>query len=70
MTEVEKGTQQPTPAGGIFGLLWRHKSWWLLSLGVLLLLIGILYLLTHMSAADPEMYPTTLSNSLSFFRAC
>lgn len=70
MTEVEKRTQQSAPTGGIFGILWRYKSWWLLPLAVLLLLIGILYLLTHMSAADPEMYPTTLLSRTSLFHAC
>ncbi len=70
MAESEKERQPPSPAGGIFQFLWRHKSWWLLSLAVLLLLIGILYVLGHLSAADPEMYPTTLTNSPSYFRAC
>lgn len=36
-----------------------RKIWWILPIAVLFLLIGIIYLLGHMSSADSEMYPTT-----------
>jgi preprotein translocase subunit SecG len=50
-------------------LLRRH--WWVLTLIMLFVLIGIIYLLSHLSAADSEMYPTTmLSRNLSIFRLC
>jgi hypothetical protein len=44
--------------------------WWLLPLVVLLFLIGIIYVLGHMSAADPEMYPTTHLNNNPYFHVC
>ena len=37
-----------------------RKHWWLLSLVVLIALVMIIYLLSHLSAADSEMYPTTM----------
>jgi Family of unknown function (DUF5989) len=70
MSELEKKTQPAPATGGILSFLWQHKAWWILPLAVLLLLVGILYALGHMSAADPEMYPTTQLNSPSNFRAC
>ena len=42
---------------GAAGFLQRR--WWLLAVLVLLLLVGVIYLLAHLSAADSEMYPTT-----------
>ena len=39
-------------------ILRRH--WWVLALVVLVVLVGIIYLLSHLSAADSEMYPTTM----------
>ncbi len=50
--------------------VWSRKAWWLLSLAVLLLLLGILYALVHMSAADSEMYPTSLRSTTLSFRFC
>jgi len=70
LTGMKKTPQQSSPAGGVIHYLWQQRLWWLLPLLVLLLLIGVLYLLGHMSAADPEMYPTTLLNDTSHFRAC
>jgi len=39
--------------------LWLRRNWWLLPIAVLLLLLGAIYILGHMSSADSEMYPTT-----------
>lgn len=55
--------QRSDETGGLFGFLRQRKSWWLLPLAVLCLLLGILYLLGHMSSADPETYPTTRGNA-------
>lgn len=60
MTDSQKETEQATETAGVFGHLWRNKIWWLLPLAVLLLLIAMIYVLGHLSAADPETYPTTL----------
>jgi Family of unknown function (DUF5989) len=49
----------------------RRKLWWLLPLIVLLVLLGVIYLLSHLSAADSEMYPTTLlRRGLTNLRLC
>ena len=37
-----------------------QKRWWVLAVLVLLLLLGVIYVLAHLSAADSEMYPTTM----------
>jgi len=55
---------------GVFHSFWQRKVWWLLPLMVFILLIGILYVLGHMSAADPEMYPTTHLQKGVYVRAC
>jgi hypothetical protein len=34
--------------------------WLVLALIVLVVLVGIIYLLSHLSAADSEMYPTSM----------
>jgi len=36
------------------------KLWWVLPLVVLIVLVAIIYVLSHLSAADSEMYPTTM----------
>jgi hypothetical protein len=59
MNEPQKQAQ-PAGAGGIWGVLWQRKVWWLWPLIVLLLLIAVIYVLAHLSAADPETYPTTM----------
>lgn len=52
-------TQRDTSEAGMFSSLWRKKSWWLPALVVLLVLIGIVYVLGHLSSTDSEMYPTS-----------
>ena len=37
-----------------------RRHWWVLAVVVFLVLVGIIYLLSHLSAADSEMYPTTI----------
>jgi hypothetical protein len=70
MTEGETEKRQSARSRGMFGFLWEHKVWWLFPLVVLLFLIGIIYVLGHMSAADPEMYPTTHLNNNPYFHVC
>jgi hypothetical protein len=41
------------------GVTRARKMWWLLPVLVLIMLIGVIYFLEHMSSADSEMYPTT-----------
>ncbi|HMD42790.1 MAG TPA: hypothetical protein VKH45_06945 [Candidatus Acidoferrum sp.] len=54
-----KAAQQSKVGDAFGGILWRHKSWWLPALVVLLVLVGIVYVLGHLSSADSEMYPTS-----------
>ena len=54
---AETKTAQSSEAG-ILGVMWRHRLWWMLPLGVLLLLLGAIYALEHLSKTDSEMYPT------------
>jgi uncharacterized membrane protein YhaH (DUF805 family) len=49
----------------------RRSTWWLLPLIVLIVLLGIIYMLSHLSTTDSEMYPTTmLRQGLSSLRLC
>ncbi len=54
-----KATQQSTADAGFFSSLWKHRLWWMLPLGVLLVLLGAIYALEHLSKTDSEMYPTS-----------
>lgn len=60
---TDPGDKKTAGAGGMFGYFWQRKVWWILPLGVLLLLLVLIYVLGHLSAADPEMYPTTMLNN-------
>lgn len=59
MTGQVEQSQQPTVANGLAQKLWRNRAWWVLSLAVLAGLLGIIYILGHLSSADSEMYPTS-----------
>jgi len=37
-----------------------RRYWWVLIIIVLVVLVAIIYVLSHLSAADSEMYPTTM----------
>jgi uncharacterized protein DUF5989 len=63
MSDPSNQVQTSQAPSGILSRLWQQKAWWLWPLVVLLLLIGIIYVLGHLSSADPEMYPTTLLRS-------
>jgi hypothetical protein len=70
MNDLEAERQESTGTGGVVNFLWQRRVWWLLPLAVLVLLVGILYVLGHMSSTDTEMYPTTYqSNSTNLHRA-
>ncbi len=49
---------------------WKHRLWWLLPLAVLLLLLGAIYALEHLSSADSEMYPTSSQFYSARLRFC
>ena len=69
MSDLE-GAQRTQEADGVFGFWRQCKSWWLLPLVVLILLLGILYVLGHMSSADPETYPTTRHGNAPVITVC
>ncbi len=70
MTTTNNSTGESAAAPEVFRKLWRAKSWWLLPLIVLFLLIGAAYVLGHLSAADPETYRTTLLIGSSVMPLC
>ncbi|MGB7844201.1 MAG: DUF5989 family protein [Candidatus Acidiferrum sp.] len=70
MSERGEEALQSLAVGGAPGFVWQRRLWWLLPLAVLMGLVGIIYVLGHMSSADPEMYPTTLKNNTSYSRVC
>ena len=70
MNHQAKAVQPALAAGGFLSVAWKHKVWWLLPLGVLLLLLGGIYALGHLSSADSEMYPTSSRHYNSLLRPC
>jgi hypothetical protein len=63
-----KGSQRPLAPSGFISRAWKNNLWWLLPLGVLVLLLGAMYALEHLSSADSEMYPTSSQNHSSLTR--
>jgi len=61
MSTQIKATQTTNGEAGILATAWKHRLWWMLPLGVLLLLLGAIYALEHLSKTDSEMYPTSSS---------
>ncbi len=69
MSDGTGETQQGAATRGIFSVAWKHKLWWLPALVVLLALIGIVYVLGHLSSTDSEMYPTSSRSEVADFRS-
>jgi hypothetical protein len=70
MSQTQQTRGNAVNSGGPIALLWRTKAWWLMPLVILaLLLIGI-YVLVHLSVADPETYPTTSGVHANLSRSC
>lgn len=63
-------TQQSAANRGFLSTVWKHRLWWMLPLLVLLLLIGAIYVLEHLSKTDSEMYPTSTSDFSTFIHSC
>lgn len=63
MNDMEKEAPESMTDAGLGSYLWQRKLWWLLPLVVFLLLLGVIYILGHLSSADSEMYPTTAQSS-------
>jgi hypothetical protein len=55
---------------GILSMMWQRKGWWLLPLVVLVLLLGAIYALVHLSVSDPETYRTTSQDFTSATHLC
>jgi hypothetical protein len=70
MNDQVKSVQPTLASGGLLRRAWRHKVWWLLPLGVLLLLLVGIYALGHLSSVDSEMYPTSSRHYSSLLRTC
>jgi hypothetical protein len=70
MSAQAKTAQQATAGGGFFGAMWKHRLWWMLPLGVLILLLCGIYALEHLSKTDSEMYPTSTIYFPSLTRLC
>ena len=70
MNHQVKATQQSLAGGGFVSAMWKHRLWWMLPLLVLLLLLGAIYVLEHLSKTDSEMYPTSMENFSTFIRSC
>jgi len=62
--------QEAAKTGGVWDFLWKRKTWWLLPLIVLVILLGAIYVLVHLSASDPETYPTSSRTASSYARLC
>jgi hypothetical protein len=70
MSAANQKTAKSVEGASIFQALWQQRLWWLLPLTVLMVLLGVFYVLGHLSAADSEMYPTTLLSRMPHWRMC
>ena len=70
MSSRVKAAEQSTESGGFVSAMWKHRLWWMLPLGVLVLLLCGIYALEHLSKSDSEMYPTSTIHLPSFTRLC
>ncbi|HET6930104.1 MAG TPA: hypothetical protein VFI45_07265 [Candidatus Acidoferrum sp.] len=70
MSRKVKATQQTPADASLFNAMWKHRLWWMLPLGVLLLLLVAIYALEHLSKTDSEMYPTSTGIVSTFIRSC
>jgi len=70
MSSQAKAAQQSSAGVGFLGAMWRHRLWWMLPLGVLILLLIGIYALEHISKTDSEMYPTSMKNRTGFLATC
>lgn len=65
-----KAAQQSEEANGFVDAVWRYRGWWLPAVVVLLVLVGIVYVMGHLSSADSEMYPTSSFQTSTYLRLC
>ncbi len=70
MGEAKKTIQQLQGQGAFLTDFWRHKAWWLPALIILMVLVGIVYVMVHLSSTDSEMYPTSFICTFSKIRQC
>jgi hypothetical protein len=66
----QSGGSQQRGGTGVLDAAWRKKSWWLPAVLILLVLIGIVYVLGHLSSTDSEMYPTSKQIETGYHRSC
>lgn len=70
MSYQAKAAEPALISGGFMSRAWKHRLWWLLPLAVLLLLLGAIYALGHLSSADSEMYPTSFRAISARLHSC
>jgi hypothetical protein len=57
MTMLRQMATRSAIVAEVFSFLWQRKLWWLMPLAVLILVMGLLFLLVHVSSVAPWMYP-------------
>src|SRR5260370_18165591 len=65
-----KAAQQSQEANGFVGVAWRHKGWWLPAVVVLLVLVGIGFVMGHLSSAYSETFPSSSFQTSTYLRLC
>jgi len=65
MADSMSSSSKASASPGFLAAAWKHRLWWMLPLGVLLLLLGAIYALEHLSKTDSEMYPTSSSTQVT-----